>query len=435
MKNLKSFLGFCAGLTLLSISISSCKTTEVVDEWNDDAVSHYASYFNKLSKAYGYTSFWWDTNTLVNREPVIEKGEEPQFSCRQVIIDAIMENYPESKFNYSKTTKGFVEEDAETAVYNMKTGFNLGWSFDATSYDWKRDGTAEKGSYATKNWYNEDNVYVFETAWGMPYTTRELFFYLKELGFNAVRIPITWAEHLNSADRVDSVWMNRIHEVVDYVLEADMYCIINTQNDNWICANEFVYDKYNQRFISLWKQIANSFKDYDERLLFAAMNEVVDEVDSRIPPVAAYKVVNKWNQLFIDTVRATGGNNEKRNLIISPKGSIGSERNTEFLGLITDTVENHLIVEVHNFDPLEFCLDEDYTTEISSVWDSYDYEYKLKRDFATYRRWQKRIGLPIIISEYGAVPKRIPKNEGIKQLEVLYGPKDDKKITDKKGKK
>jgi len=419
-KTAKGFLGLLAGLSLISVSLIGCKTIEVKN-WNDDAVAHYADYFNKLCKEYGYTAFWWDTNTLVNREPVYKrKGfrKIQTYSCRNVIVNSIMKNYPEEEYNYSKTTKGFIEEDAATAVYNMKAGFNLGWCFDATTYDWKKDGTSERGSFASKNWYNENNVYIFETAWGMPYTTPELFTYLKEQGFNAVRIPITWAEHMSSTGYVDNVFMKRVHEVVDYVLDSGMYCIINSQNDNWICANDFVYEKYNQRFAGLWKQIANEFKNYDERLLFAGMNEVVDEVDSRVPLIDAYKVVNKWNQLFIDTVRATGGNNAKRNLIISPKGSIGSERNTEFLNLITDSVENHLIVEVHNYNPPEFCLDEDYTTEITSVWDSYDYQYLLERDFATYSRWQARLGLPIIISEYGAVPKIIPENEGLKQLDI-----------------
>ena len=120
--------------------------------------------------------------------------------------------------------------------------------------------------------------------------------------------------------------MKRVHEVVDYVIDEGLYCIINTHHDGWVCATERMYNKFSPRFESLWTQIATEFSDYDERLVFASMNEVIDEEDKwNAQPKSTFEYINKWNQLFVDTVRATGGNNAKRNLIVSPRGCSGSD--------------------------------------------------------------------------------------------------------------
>ena len=313
------------------------------------------------------------------------------------------------KFNYKKITSGFVEEDAFTAVHNMKTGWNLGNTLDATSYDWKKEGTGEIGwiiQWGEKNSQGKVTTKAFETAWGMPVTTKEMIHFVKENGFNAVRVPITWAEHLDENNLVDREWMDRVHQVVDYVIDEGMYCIINTHHDGWVCATERMYEKYNQRFSDLWTQIANEFAEYDERLIFASMNEVTDEADSWNPPASVFKVINKWNQLFIDTVRSTGGNNSKRNLVISPRGCSGSDRDMQILGDVKDSVENHLIIEVHNYTPQGFCFNNATWTTMTAIWTPWEHEYNLRQDFDMYRRWSKKLKLPVIIGEYAAFPKK-----------------------------
>lgn len=387
-------------------SIGNPDKTEAVTQrtkgWNDDSVAEYASYFHTLCRNAGYTAFWWDCNDLVDRN---------KLTCRKSIVDAIMEKYPEEEFHYEKTIEGFVEEDAAVAVHNMKTGWNLGNTLDSTSYDWRKEEVGEEGwiiQWGEKDGSGNVTVKAFETAWGMPVTTQKMIHYVKELGFNSVRVPCTWAEHLDENNQIDPKWMARVHEVVDYVINEGMYCVLNTHHDGWVCATEKMYDKYSSRFESVWKQIAEEFKDYDERLLFASMNEVDDDHEGWIPvtPDATLKYINRWNQLFIDTIRAQGGNHAKRNLVISPKGCSGSERDMEILYEVTDTAENHLIVEVHNYTPQGFCFKEaSWTTEYAK-WVPSVHEAELKRDFEVYAKWEKKIQRPVIIGEYAAFPKK-----------------------------
>lgn len=368
--------------------------------WNDAEVAKYAKFFNKMCREAGYTGFWWDCNDLVKRN---------ELTCRQQIVDAIMSQYPAEDFTYTKTTSGFVEEDAATAVHNMKTGWNLGNTLDATSYDWKKEGTDEIGwilQWGEKNKDGKVTTKAFETAWGMPVTTREMIHYVKECGFNAVRIPCTWAEHIDENNQVDAEWMARVHQVVDYVIDEGMYCILNTHHDGWVCASENMYNKYSRRFEDLWTQIAQEFKDYDERLIFASMNEVTDEADNWSPPASTFKYINMWNQLFIDTIRAQGGNHAKRNLVISPRGCSGSDRDMQILDQVTDPAENHLIIEVHNYTPQGFCFNDATWTTMTAKWNPMLHEYDIRNDFNMYGRWQRRINRPVIIGEYAAFPKR-----------------------------
>ena len=376
------------------------KKDEPKTGWNDAEVAKYATFIHGLMRKEEYTGFWWDCNDLIDRK---------NLTCRQEIVDAIMAQYPEEEYAYSKTTVGFVEEDARTAVHNMKTGWNLGNTLDATSYDWKKEETGEVGwivQWGEKDSSGKVTTKAFETAWGMPVTTQEMIHYVKECGFNAVRVPITWAEHLDENNNVDPAWMARVHQVVDYVINEGMYCIINTHHDGWVCATERMYEKYNERFAKVWTQIANEFADYDERLIFASMNEVTDENDSWSPPSSVFKMINKWNQLFIDTVRGTGGNNAKRNLVISPRGCSGSDRDMQMLDEVKDSAENHLIVEVHNYTPQGFCFNDATWTTMTAVWTPWEHEYNLRQDFDMYRRWASRLNLPVIIGEYAAFPKK-----------------------------
>ena len=396
-------------LVAVTIAFTGCKSSSSSSDpvgnktgWNDEDVAQYATFFHSLCKKAGYTAFWWDCNDLVDRK---------NLTCRQQIIDAIMASYPPEEYSYTKITDGFVEEDAATAVHNMKTGWNLGNTLDSTSYDWKKEvsGSNEIGwilQWGEKDSNGKVTTKAFETAWGMPVTTREMIHYVKELGFGAVRVPVTWAEHIDENNKVDPDWMKRVHEVVDYVIDEGLYCIINTHHDGWVCATERMYNKFSPRFESLWTQIATEFADYDERLIFASMNEVIDEEDKwNAQPKSTFEYINKWYQLFVDTVRATGGNNAKRNLVVSPRGCSGSDRDMQIFE-IHDSVENHIIIEVHNYTPQGFCFNDVTWTTMTAKWTPFQHEYELRNDFTMYERWQKRLGYPVIIGEYAAFPKK-----------------------------
>ena len=274
-------------------------------------------------------------------------------------------------------------ETATTAVANMRVGWNLGNTLDSNSGDVK-NMWIEKWTSRTPSDY--------EKAWGQPVTKPELFKMFKEAGFNAIRVPVTWYPHMeakfnlngtewNAASddigtKIQSAWMKRVHQVVDYVINQGMYCILNIHHDTgasntaWLVASENDYAKQKERFEAVWKQIAEEFKDYDEHLLFEGYNEMLDPYDSwcfasfgtssnynASVASSAYKAINSYAQSFVDAVRSTGGNNAQRNLIVSTYGACSGSGtwNTHLqdplkqMKLPTDVVSNHLIFEVHTY--------------------------------------------------------------------------------------
>ena len=249
-------------------------------------------------------------------------------------------------------------ETATEAVQNMKVGWNLGNTLESVK-------SGNNGS-------PED----FETAWGQPVTRPELMRMMKNAGFNAIRVPVTWFQHMDANNTVDAVWMARVHEVVDYVINQGMYCILNVHHDTgaddsaWLVADESVYNQQKARFESLWKQIATEFRDYDEHLLFEAYNEMLDVKDSwcfasfntsgrydAAIATSAYNAINSYAQSFVDVVRATGGNNAQRNLVVSTYGACsgGGTWNQHLkdplkqMKLPNDNVQGHIIFEIHSY--------------------------------------------------------------------------------------
>ncbi|MBR0259154.1 MAG: cellulase family glycosylhydrolase [Prevotella sp.] len=249
-------------------------------------------------------------------------------------------------------------EPATTAVKKMGVGWNLGNTLDAND--------------ATKTW---TTTAEHETCWGQPVTKRELITMMKEAGFGAIRVPVTWYQEIDAEGKVKDAWMKRVKEVVDYVIGEGLYCILNVHHDtgadggtfkSWIKADEANYMQNKAKFEYIWKQIAETFKDYDEHLLFEGYNEMLDATSCWNYPTSvgtydadyakkSLETINNYAQSFVDAVRKTGGNNVIRNLIVntyaaSAGGNWGYANTVvEQLKLPTDKVSNHLIVEVHGY--------------------------------------------------------------------------------------
>lgn len=283
-----------------------------------------------------------------------------------------------------------VFESAQDAVTNMRLGWNLGNRLDANSGD------------VNNMWieaWSDRSPSAYETAWGQPVITRDLVHMFKEAGFNAMRVPVTWYPHMGEIDvkvgpnsdgnwvgtwdisaweggQVDPVWMARVHEVVDYVIDEGMYCILNVHHDTgdgsiaWLRADMDSYEQYHERFESLWTQIATEFKDYDEHLLFEGYNEMLDKYGSwcfasfygpnnynSATATSAYNAINSYAQSFVNAVRATGGNNLSRNLIVNTYGSCSGEGSwnshlqdpLKKLVIPTDVEPDHIIAQVHYY--------------------------------------------------------------------------------------
>ena len=193
----------------------------------------------------------------------------------------------------------------------VTAGWNLGNQFECST-KWENSRSMDIGMW--------DNSINAETAWGNPKVTRKTIKAVKDAGFNAVRIPIRWQCHITNphAMSIDKAWMKRIREVVDWCLECDMKVMINTHHDQWLEGRPlYRYQQENcQKLALLWFNIASEFADYDYRVAFAGTNEVHEPDNWGKPTPENLAVQNAYNQTFIDVVRATGGNNAKRHLIV-----------------------------------------------------------------------------------------------------------------------
>ncbi len=198
-----------------------------------------------------------------------------------------------------------------------------------------------------------------ETAWGNPKTNQRLIDSVKAAGFNAVRIPVAWSVFSDSSNYlIKAEWMARVEEVVNYVLKNDMYAIINIHWDGGWMQPTYARQKYvNNRFAIMWKQIAVHFRDYNDHLLFAGTNEVMRDGDYGTPTEEYYTVQNGFNELFVKTVRSTGGRNTYRHLVIQGFNT-NIDHCVNFLKIPADPTPQRLMIEVHYYDPYNFTLNE-----------------------------------------------------------------------------
>ena len=241
-------------------------------------------------------------------------------------------------------------ETASEAVKNMKVGYCLSNTLDAFADSWIGE---------THSWQE------YETVWGNPITKPEFMKMIRKAGFNAVRVSVTWFPHMDVDGKIDEAWMKRVHEVVDYVIDQGMYCILNSHHDTshkdaWLWADDSYY-KIQEQYRGLWSQIATEFKDYDEHLLFAGWNEILErqEIFGGESYKDRYKVLNQINQDFVDAVRSSGGNNIFRNLVVGPYYNWSVYEGDEtpqhyidsFLSLTipNDVKPGHILFEVHMY--------------------------------------------------------------------------------------
>ena len=266
-------------------------------------------------------------------------------------------------------------------VSEMKIGWNLGNTFDATG-----------GSGIDS-----------ETSWGNPKTTKEMIDAIKDEGFNVFRLPVTWDSHMDENYNVDPAWMARVHEVVDYAIDDGLFVILNTHHEEWYFPTEADKAQDIEQLTALWKQIAEEFKNYDEHLIFEGLNEPRlrgtnkewsgGDNESR-------EVVNEYEQAFYDTVRASGGNNDKRALMITGYAA-SSSRNCLQSILLPNYDDEHLIVSVHAYLPYSFALDTKGTDQFDADSDagSIDTLFTDLDDIFLSNH------IPVIVGEFGCMNK------------------------------
>ena len=255
-------------------------------------------------------------------------------------------------------------ENAVQMTRLMGNGINLGNTMEACNNGAKGGNVSSDPRF-------------YETYWGQPVTTPEMLRAMKECGFDTVRIPVAWmtnAAHLNQGDyTISEKYMDRVEEIVNYALDAGMIVIINDHWDGgWWgmfgSEKESTRDLAMEAYTGMWKQLAERFGKYDWRVILESANEELgssldqnsplycrDSIDHLLTDDERYALTNRINQAFVDTVRATGGNNADRFLLIAGYNTdIDHTANSRFR-MPQDTAEGRLLVSVHYYGPWSYC--------------------------------------------------------------------------------
>ena len=290
----------------------------------------------------------------------------------------------------------------------MGNGANLGNTLEACD--------ANKGPFS-------ENPLDYETLWGQPVTTPDMLKGLKAAGFDTLRVPVAWmtnATHLSEGDyTINEAFMARVQQIVDDALDAGLFVILNDHWDGgWYgmfgSDTQETRDLAMEAYKGMWTQIAARFRDYDTRLIFEGANEEIgarfdedsrlycnDSVKHILSDDQRYALANQVNQAFVDTVRAAGGNNESRFLLIPGYGTDIARTCDIRFKMPTDTAKDRLLISVHFYDPWSYCGAANYAT--ATKWGT---KKDLETMNSTLSRMQKFTsqGYGVVIGEYGALP-------------------------------
>lgn len=260
-----------------------------------------------------------------------------------------------------------------------------------------------------------------ETVWGNPEANQAIFDAYAAAGFKSVRIPVTWSQYTDANGTIAPFWLARVKQVVDYARNAGLYVIINIHHDSWVIPDYAHQSDANAKMKSFWTQIATYFKDYDNHLLFAGTNEIAMPNTYTTPTAENCAVQSGYNQAFVSAVRATGGNNASRTLVIQHYATnIDWGLDTcHQATLPTDSATNRLMVEIHYYTPWDFVDSGSpewqwgaIATDPSAV-NSCCNEAYVRQELDRLQTAYTRKGIPVIMGEYGAYSKTSGPGVGV----------------------
>ena len=316
----------------------------------------------------------------------------PEFSIPENILGEPSSMIPDVNADRYKLP----ESEGLTFVKDMKLGWNLGNTFDASDAN-----------------VSAENELNYEKAWFGTITTIENIAAIKAAGFNTIRIPVSWHNHVDENNHISEKWMARVKEVVDWCRACDLYVIVNTHHD---VSEKYYYpdsahlETSKTYLTAVWTQIAETFKDYDDHLILESLNEPrlvgtsvewwIDRNNAQCKDSIA--CINTLNQLFVDTVRASGGNNAARWLLIpgyaaSADGAVNEDHK------IPEDPAKHIIVSVHAYTPYNFALNMKGTAEFSASDAGSTGEINNFLDELCSKYIME--GIPVLIGEFGALNK------------------------------
>jgi aryl-phospho-beta-D-glucosidase BglC (GH1 family) len=253
--------------------------------------------------------------------------------------------------------------DSFKFVSDMKLGINLGNTFDAVSDDGKVTNEMDLESY-----------------WCGIKTTKAMIDTMKAAGFTTLRLPVSWHNHVDENYNISKQWLDRVQEVLDYAINDGMYVILNVHHDNsekFMYPDSAHYAQSEKYMTTIWSQLSDRFKDYNNKLIFETMNEPrmvgskyewwIDENDASCKD--ALDCINKLNQASVDTIRKSGGNNADRYIMVPGYDASYSSAVSDLFKLPTDTAQNKLIVSVHGYLPYHFALESSTSATSVSTFD------------------------------------------------------------------
>lgn len=261
-------------------------------------------------------------------------------------------------------------------VAEMGVGWNLGNSFDVTSRD--------------------------KTYWGNPVPTKAMIDAVRNMGFKTLRVPITWGFHqnTNAPYTIESAYLDDVKRVVDYGFQNRMHVIINVHHDNeWVKPNAAEAEETKERLSSLWTQVANFFKEYNDSLIFETLNEprlegIPEEWSGGTPEGRAF--INDFHKVAVDAIRATGDNNEKRHIMIPTWAASTVPAAMEDLTIPND--DPKIIISLHTYFPWPFA------GEASISWGSDQDKQNLEGELDKIRqKWIVDEQRPVILGEWGSI--------------------------------
>jgi len=291
------------------------------------------------------------------------------------------------------------DNDAMAFLRQMGAGWNLGNTFDAFQ---------DRG-------ITKSNEMKLESSWCGVVTDEEVVKTLSEEGFSTLRVPVSWHNHVSGENfEISEKWLDRVQEVVDYGIDNGLYVILNSHHDIYpeYCYPSSRYLENSERYIeSIWTQLSERFADYGDHLIFESMNEPrLKETDNEWwwddgsdACLDSMECINRLNQLFVDTVRASGGNNEDRYLMVPSYDASPEYAVKDAFVLPADTADNRIIVSAHAYTPYSFALDLSGTDSFSldSAQQTGDINYFMD---GLYKKYISE-GIPVVIGEYGALAK------------------------------
>ena len=290
----------------------------------------------------------------------------------------------------TEARRSLAESDAWALVGQMSPGINIGNTFDSTA-----------------GW---------ETGWGSPIITKEFIEGLARAGFKSVRVPVAWDTYAEEG-RITNKQFDRIDEIVDWILDADMFCVLNIHWDGgWIDSSDkkkfpdppHTFSKEaEKKFRSYWEQIARHYAHKDERLLFEGLNEQTN-FENEGSLEKSYATLTRVNQLFLDTVRKTGGKNARRFLIVTGYSTDFTRTSDKLYRLPKDSVPGKLFVSVHYYTPWLFVgVDKDTNWgKMQPTWGSEEDVKQLNDLFDAMAEFCKRTNTPAYVGEFSMCSKK-----------------------------